>query len=526
MAWYNFGKQQAQQPIVENKKFDGFRAISTEGLDLSKPFVDDYFNRGFSFVHFGETNLHPQILNQLYVSSPMHQACCNFKKYSLIGDGYEWQGMKDLSMEEQIKIKQFENMSSLQQSSIKITLDWIKHGRVIALVRYSKKYDKYTHFRLVDPESIRNNLVGLFQDRPTRYFYSRDWTRSMAQMELKPYALDNYDEWQVLEIRNEVGGFRSYGVPDWMSSANWQSVSADLGLLHKSAIENGIQPSVIWKFPYEMSPDERYRWEQAMKEQGKGARNYGRAIKVEAQGKDLMPELEVVKTTDNHKIFEQTSKEQKEEIAISHNINPALMGVRIAGSLGATEEIEFSAKQFEKIWINENRGIVERFINEIAEVCGIKSKMKIKKTNVIDIAEAMINDSGEAIAAPTLQETALNGAQISSLMLVIERFNEGVIDRDSAVSIITSAFPSIPFEKAQGMIPEKVVPTDVNGQPTEELESKGNDNLRGLTAKENMDMMRIVRDFSKGRLAEPLARTRLAAYGIDEMTINELMTTT
>ena len=61
-----------------------------------------------------------------------------------------------------------------------------------------------------------------------------------------------------------------------------------------------------------------------------------------------MPQIEVMKTTDNHKLFEQTSKEQKEEISISHNINPALMGVRIAGSLGASEEIEFSAKQFEK----------------------------------------------------------------------------------------------------------------------------------------------------------------------------------
>jgi hypothetical protein len=50
-----------------------------------------------------------------------------------------------------------------------------------------------------------------------------------------------------------------------------------------------------------------------------------------------------------------------------------------------------------------------------------------------------------------------------------------------------------------------------------------NDALKGLSAKDNMDMMRIMRDFSKGRLAEPLARTRLAAYGVDEETINTLL---
>jgi hypothetical protein len=57
------------------------------------------------------------------------------------------------------------------------------------------------------------------------------------------------------------------------------------------------------------------------------------------------------------------------------------------------------------------------------------------------------------------------------------------------------------------------------------MEQITNDALRGLTAKENMDMMRIIRDYGKGKLAEPLARTRLAAYGIDSDTINEILST-
>ena len=60
---------------------------------------------------------------------------------------------------------------------------------------------------------------------------------------------------------------------------------------------------------------------------------------------------------------------------------------------------------------------------------------------------------------------------------------------------------------------------------TEQLQNQSNDALRGLTAKENMDMMRIIRDYAKGKLAEPLARTRLAAYGIDSDTITEILTT-
>jgi hypothetical protein len=293
-------------------------------------------------------------------------------------------------------------------------------------------------------------------DLPALYYYSRDWAVRQIGIQFSHVAPKNWDEWQVMELKNETGGFRSYGMPDWAASANWQVVSADLGLLHKSAIENGIQPSIIWKIPYVMTPDERSAWEVNARHSGKGAKNYGRAIKLEAPSKDQLPEIDVVNTTDNHALFEQTSKEQKEEIAISHGINPALMGVRIAGSLGQSEEIEFSAKQFKRIWLNSNRKKVEDFLNELAKTCGIKTRLNIKETELIDFAM------------------------------------------------------------------EQTTPSEPQAQ-TEQLQNQSNDALRGLTAKENMDMMRIIRDYAKGKLAEPLARTRLAAYGIDSDTITEIL---
>lgn len=457
-----FSRKKVAEPqgvSVEDKNIECFRSINTEGQDLSQPFVDDYLSRGVSWVWFGEENLYPQILNQLYISSPMHQACCNFKKYSLIGNGYEWEGYDLLSVQEKIAIKQFETMSNFKRNVVKIAIDWIKHGRAIVLVRYSKEHKKYTHFRLVDPENIRNTLITFLKDTPSTYFYSRDWTRSVAQMNFKPYSEYNTDEWQVVELRNEIGGFASYGMPDWVSSANWQKVGADIALLHKSAIENGIQPSVIYKYPYIMSPDERTVWETGMRKNAKGAKNYGRAMKVESLSRDQMPDIDIVSTTDNHALFEQTSKEYKEEVAISHNLNPALMGVRIAGSLGASEEIEFSAEQFKKLWVNDNREVIEDFVNKIARICGIESKIIIKETDILTVKE-ILQEGGKAEQLNTQEKTQM----------------------------------------------------------------QVNDNLRGLSAKDNMDMMRIMRDYSKGRLAEPLARTRLSAYGIDEDTINNLLT--
>ena len=534
----SLGKAKEKPAPTEQKDFHGFRAVNTEGLDLSKPFVDDYNSRSLRFVEFGESNLYPQILNQLYVSSPMHQACCNFKKYALCGDGYEWVGYEELTMPEKIQIEQFEIMSGLKKGLDKITLDWIKHGRIIALVRFDKENNKYTHFRIVDPEYIRNSRTDWMSDLPALYYYSRDWAVRQIGIQFSHVAPKNWDEWQVMELKNEVGGFRSYGMPDWAASANWQVVSADLGLLHKSAIENGIQPSIIWKIPYVMSPDERSAWEVNARHSGKGAKNYGRAIKLEAPSKDQLPEIDVVNTTDNHALFEQTSKEQKEEIAISHGINPALMGVRIAGSLGQSEEIEFSAKQFKRIWLNSNRKRVEDFLNELAKTCGIKARLNIKETELIDLAmeqgeqqTQVVNGEPVAVDKEAEARAMLKGSVggVQGIIQIQTAVAEGLTDRGSAIALLELiyGFSTEDAKRLLGDVQEGAaapMPT-VNGQPTTQMEQITNDALRGLTAKENMDMMRIIRDYAKGKLAEPLARTRLAAYGIDSDTITEILST-
>lgn len=536
-------KNEAAEPSIEDKRIEAFRTINTEGQDLSQPFVDDYYSRGFSWVYFGEDNLYPQILNQLYISAPMHQACCNFKKYSLIGNGYEWEGYDNLSVAEKIKIKQFENMSKLSRHSVQAALDWIKHGRVIALIRYDKTYKKYTHFKLFDPESIRNNHVEWFKDCPTVYFYSRDWSQRTTSAKFTPYSLGNTDEWQVLEIRNNVGGFASYGVPDWISSANWQKVGADVALLHKSAIENGIQPSVIFSYPYLLSPAERDVWEGGMRNYAKGAMNYGRAMKIEANGTDNLPKVDIATTTDNHALFEQTSKEYKEEVAISHNINPALMGVRIAGSLGQSEEIEFSAEQFKKLWVNSNVTVIQDFLNELASICGVTTKLKIKETNILNAREilsdgAIQSNNGEPIAVDVEAEARaqLKGSVggVQGIIQIQTSVSQGLTDRNSAIALLELIYGFSNDESVRllGTVQEgqSATPTEApTGMTTDQnsvevLSDSTNEALKGLSAKENQDLMRIVRDFSKGRLAEPIARTRLAAYGIDSETINEILT--
>lgn len=383
MGLFNLNKnkkkvEQESKPKEEGKKVTLLNTISTENMDLSQPFIGDELRSGTNWVYFGGNNLYPNILNQLYLSSPMHSACVDFKTWSVIGEGYEWKGYDKMDSLEKIKVKTFERTNKFKDSFRKLTRDYIKHGRSIVLLHFNgEDYDK---FKVVDPSEIRNSKGGLFTDIQ-QYFYSDNWLYRTNPRVFKPYRVGSKDEWQIFEIKNEVGSSRTYGLPDWLSSANWQSVSADLGLLHKSALENGIQPSVIFSYPYLMDDDEEENWMANMRNNQKGVKNYNKAMKIEHNGIENSPDIRVLETSDNHKLFEQTSKEQKEEIAISHNINPALMGVRVAGSLGASDEIEFSSIQFEKIWLNDNRNKMEEFLNDILSIFNM-TPIEINKTEI------------------------------------------------------------------------------------------------------------------------------------------------
>jgi hypothetical protein len=110
---------------------------------------------------------------------------------------------------------------------------------------------------------------------------------------------------------------------------------------------------------------------------------------------------------------------------------------------------------------------------------------------------------------------------------------QGVTDRGSAIALLELiyGFSNSEASSLLGSVEEGDLsePT-TTGQPsapkasTEQFQDTGNDALRGLSAKENQDIMRIIRDHAKGRLNEEIAKARLMAYGIDEETITKTLT--
>ena len=95
--------------------------------NLSLPYVKSW--NATEPVRFGKDNLYPQLLNQLYFTSPLHSAIINFKVNATVGGGYELDKTSKTTHEE-IEIIAFEKKVNLPKLLKRILLDRIVHNRI------------------------------------------------------------------------------------------------------------------------------------------------------------------------------------------------------------------------------------------------------------------------------------------------------------------------------------------------------------------------------------------------------------
>ena len=122
-----------------------------------------------------------------------------------------------------------------------------------------------------------------------------------------------------------------------------------------------------------------------------------------------------------------------------------------------------------------------------------------------------------------------SGSDIKQSYVIFEK-NVIMPLRDEIEMIINSIFDLFEVNTKLSIndfqiIGEQIVEKEADApkEAVSDSEVELNTNLRGLSAQENMDMIRVVRDFNKGKLSEAIAKARLASYGFDADTIKEIL---
>jgi hypothetical protein len=386
MAWYSRFINNNKGPEV----VEGYQSFSTPfgkvgGANLSLPYVNGRYQVA-GYIPFGQDNMFPELLNQLYYTSPLHGAIVDFKTNSVVGGGYTLKN-EGMTNEDKLKLYTFEKKIKLGKVDRAISQQLIVHHRVYFKLCYNKKRELYKIYN-VSPEKVR-----VARDKQT-YFLCDDWSARIDVTQIKKYHPSNTESEQLYVYEVMTLGQEYYSLPQYTSALNFAFLSGELSYFAKSNIQNSVFPSFAMMFPKRPQSEEEKSMIKATIDRLKGAANAGKAVAFFANSADQLPKIESLPTNGNDKLFHEASALNTEQICFAHTIDPILMGVRTTGSLGGGADIKQAYVIFEKNVVMPLRAQVEEIVNELLEIAKIPGEYTINNFQIIN--ETIVEIEGDA----------------------------------------------------------------------------------------------------------------------------------
>ena len=331
------------------------------------------------WVQYGDDNLFPQYLIDLYKSSATHNALCTSIAYMIYGDGVQAN-----TLEARLKIEEW----GLQDEVRKACLDLKIQGGFALEVVYSIDRTTVAKVRHCPFENIRSGEVD--ENEEVQFFYySKDWNNKQIKPELVR-AFDPQDAVQypvqILYVKPFSPGSYYYPKPDYIGSIDYIELDKEIGKYHINNIKNGLAPSFSIHFKNGVpSQEERFKIRNDIERQLAGATNAGKFIVTYSDSPDRKPDFEPFPLSDADKQYQFLSTEVSDKIMVGHRVvSSAMFGVKTAGQLGNTQELEIASELFDKQVVKPYQRIVKDALESIFNAAGTPAVVSVEEVPAME----------------------------------------------------------------------------------------------------------------------------------------------
>lgn len=338
-------------------------------------------NQGW--VSYGDDNLFPQYLIDLYKSSATHNALCTSIAYMIFGDGVQAD-----TLEARLKIEEW----GLQDEVRKACLDLKIQGGFALEVVYSIDRTTISKVRHCPFENVRSAEVD--EDEKVDFlYYSKDWSDKREEPQLvKTFDPEQSVEHpvQILYVKPFSPGSYYYPKPDYIGSIDYIELDKEIGKYHINNIKNGLAPSFTIHFKNGVpAQEERRRIRNDIERQLAGATNAGKFIVTYSDSPDRKPDFEPFPLSDADKQYQFLSTEVSDKIMVGHRVvSSAMFGVKTAGQLGNTQELEIASELFDRQVIKPYQRIVKDALSSIFIAAGTPTVVSVEEVPPMEPEEA------------------------------------------------------------------------------------------------------------------------------------------
>lgn len=457
--------------ILDKEKNVAMLSFST----MQMPTFKD--NKSKGFVEFGKNNDFPNQLLRLYEEHSEHAAIVGSKSNYLFGEGFKAKDELQQPLLEQFfaQANRYEDWYDLN-NRIKVDLELFNACYFQVITDLTGKPKEFYHLSYAS--------CRVSKDKNT-LFYKDNWLDTKEEFSTYEEYNPNLNKPGVFFTRFEyykptANTLESvYPLPQYIGCIKDISTDIDISTFNNNYVANGFSAgTLVTFFNGEPTADQKREIKRSLLNTHSSPDKAGSIVINYANKDGQAAQITALNVDDLDKKFEFTSKRALEKILRGHNVtNPELFGVKTEGQLGTRVSLKESYELMINTYTKPRQGIWIKFYEDLIQLAtGIKIPLEIKQLEPIGLD--LTNDPD----------------------LTLEERRE---------------------LKGYGKVVTPKVGAD--GLPVQAETVETNDNLKGLTASENADMIRIVRDFQKGRngMNQHMAVTRLKAFGLTEDEANK-----
>jgi predicted transcriptional regulator len=423
---------------MENNKF-ALDRLSFAGISL--PTFKENKTKGYTT--FGEDNLYPQKLIDLYNKSPKHNAIVNQKSSYIAGESFEIYADDTLNKAKAFdKLRNINAFEDYESFNTKISQDFELFDGYYIEVIWNKAKTEIAELYHLPFQNVR-----LGKDCA---YYSEDWSNSReAVIEYPLFNPTTRENKQVYAFKMYRAGQGKYPLPSYIGALKYIEIDVEIGNYYLSNIKNGFfAQTVIQMFKGQPTPEEMRIAKRRFKKnyQGAEAEESGGLIIMYNEQNEKPAEITNLQPSDFDKQFQQLNDQVQEEIFVGHRVStPVIFGIATPGTLGQRNEIIEGYELFQTSYIEPRQKIKDSSFNVVFQYM---ADAKLKTTNKPPIGQDYILLFEKGILDKNEVRKELGFAIVEEVAMSKKQSNDDVLKMFSECGVSKNDYEVCKFEFA------------------------------------------------------------------------------
>ena len=347
------------------------------------------------WVSFGENNLYPNYLLELFLGSAINGALIKSIGAMIYGEGLEATNADENTDTKESYLRLTELLHNSDDDVLKdLAMDLKLFGGCYVNVIWSRDRGKIAKLKHIPAQYIRSGKM--IDGEIDTYYYSADWSK-YKKGEYRPRAYsafnteDRTQASQILMIRDKNPALFYGFAPDYVASTDWIQMELEIAQFHLSNITSGMTPSMHVGFSNGVPTEEERRTiERQLNQKFAGSGNAGKILITFNDGKETAPIIEPIQMNDAQSAWEGMSKQAVNQILAGHRVtSPILFGIRSeGGGLGNNaDELRDAYSLFNNTVIIPFQNTLLKGLNKIFKVNDINLDLYFKTLKPADFID-------------------------------------------------------------------------------------------------------------------------------------------